>query len=325
MKHDIEVVLFLVCLFFISQIVGLATVDKYIDHKAIEETGNITWAGLPYEMERPDIREEVSYVWITAAILIGTALIFLLMKFRTMMLWKTWFFLAVFITLTVAFKPWLGQGIASLAALILGYFKVFRKSVILGNLSEIFVYGGLAAIFVPLLNVNGAIMLLLLISAYDAYAVWKSKHMIKLAKFQSKSKVFAGIMIPYMRKTEINKSKGDEKINVNDAEKISVRSGRKMASKATDNVHSNIEKKDQVAVLGGGDVGFPLIFAGAVMKSMIIGEGAAYAFAKTSVIPVMTSIALFMLLYYARKGKFYPAMPFLSVGCFVGYGIILLI
>jgi len=30
---------------------------------------------------------------------------------------------------------------------------------------------------------------------------------------------------------------------------------------------------------------------------------------------------LFILLTKGEKNKFYPAMPFISAGCFVGYGI----
>ena len=39
----------------------------------------------------------------------------------------------------------------------------------------------------------------------------------------------------------------------------------------------------------------------------------------------MTGIALLILLMKGDKDKFYPAMPFLSVGCLIGYGIFLLL
>jgi hypothetical protein len=71
------------------------------------------------------------------------------------------------------------------------------------------------------------------------------------------------------------------------------------------------------AILGGGDIGFPLLFAGVLMKSA--------GFLKVLIVPVIVAIALFLLLYYAQKDKFYPAMPFITAGCFVGYGILLLL
>jgi hypothetical protein len=48
-------------------------------------------------------------------------------------------------------------------------------------------------------------------------------------------------------------------------------------------------------------------------------------FYKALLIPVTATIALAMLLLAGKKNHFYPAMPFISVGCFIGYGLILLI
>jgi presenilin-like A22 family membrane protease len=42
-----------------------------------------------------------------------------------------------------------------------------------------------------------AMLLLFLISCYDAYAVWKSKHMIVLAKTFMKLRILPGIVVPY--------------------------------------------------------------------------------------------------------------------------------
>ena len=65
----------------------------------------------------------------------------------------------------------------------------------------------------------------------------------------------------------------------------------------------------RTAILGGGDVAFPMIFAGAVMKT-------------NGLFPIMivlcSSLALIILLLRGDRGKFYPAMPFMSAGCFVG-------
>ena len=62
-----------------------------------------------------------------------------------------------------------------------------------------------AAIFAPVFSVLSVSILLVLISIYDAYAVWKSKHMITLAKSQAKANVFAGLMIPYTEKGIVHK------------------------------------------------------------------------------------------------------------------------
>ena len=80
------------------------------------------------------------------------------------------------------------------------------------------------------------------------------------------------------------------------------------------------------AILGGGDVAFPLLFAGVVMESLIVqGLSKAGAFYQSLIITATTAIALALLFFFAKKDKFYPAMPFISAGCFIGYLIVLLI
>ncbi len=292
MKHSLAVTLVLVGVFLISQLVGLAITNQYIDHFTTEETGVVTFTSLPYNVSRPEVEPSTSFAYIIIAILIGTGLIFLIIKFKVFRLWKLWFFLSVFITLTVAFAAFINQFVAGFIALALAIWKVYRPNVYIHNLTEIFVYGGLAAIFVPIINIFAAGMLLALISAYDAYAVWKSKHMIKLAKAQANAKLFAGLFIPYKIPKAAAKGK---------------------------------TIKIKTAILGGGDIGFPLIFAGVVMKDLMLTNTVGIGFLKSLVIPLLTSAALLWLLMKAEKDKFYPAMPFLTAGCFVGYLIVWLI
>ena len=65
------------------------------------------------------------------------------------------------------------------------------------------IYPGIAAVFIPLLNVYGIIFLLLAISIYDMWAVWKSEFMQKMATYQIKNlKFFTGFFIPYANKEE---------------------------------------------------------------------------------------------------------------------------
>ena len=68
-----------------------------------------------------------------------------------------------------------------------------------------------------------------------------------------------------------------------------------------------------------------LIFAGVVMKGLMLTNPELIGFLKVLVIPLFTSIALLLLLIKSQKDKFYPAMPFLTAGCLVGYGVLYLI
>ena len=55
MKHTFGVTLVLVGIFLISQLVGLAVTNQYIDHAATKETGKVTFTSLPYNISRPEI------------------------------------------------------------------------------------------------------------------------------------------------------------------------------------------------------------------------------------------------------------------------------
>ena len=299
MKHALKITLLLVFIFFVTQVIGLSITNKYINHQTIAKTGEVTFKALPYNLERPQIEESTSYIWIIAAIIIGTLLMLLVVKFKKMSLWKLWFFLAVFFSMAIAFSAFINQTLAAILAFILALRKIYKPTIIISNLTEIFIYGGLAAIFVPVINIFAVFMLLILISVYDIIAVNHTKHMVKLAKFQVKSNLFAGLFIPY------GKSEG----------------------KAPKREKGIIEKKGagKIAVLGGGDIGFPLIFAGVVMKDLMLNNIELIGFLKTLIIPIFVSLALLYLLVKSRKDKFYPAMPYLTAGCIIGYFVVLLL
>lgn len=284
MKHTASITIILVILFLLTQIVGLKIISNYITVKdvvkkeiVIEDGREIekeiivqeeVFEELPYGIERPEIKEKTSYIQIFFAIAIATTLALILLKLQALRLWKMWFFLSVFFTLLIAFNAFVSQIVALFLALIFAVMKTFKNNVFVHNFSELFIYGGLAVIFVPVVNLVSIIIILFLISIYDYIAVRKTKHMVKLAKFQARIKLFAGLLIPYGNKS---------------------------------------------AILGGGDMGFPLLFAGVIFKT----------YGWVALISVLTSaVALAYLLIKSEKNKYYPAMPFITVGCLIGFMII---
>ena len=73
----------------------------------------------------------------------------------------------------------------------------------------------------------------------------------------------------------------------------------------------------RTAILGGGDVGFALLFTGVVLKE--------WGTWQSLIIPLFTTTALGLLFWKAEEQKFYPAMPFITAGCFIGLGVVWLI
>jgi len=287
MKHSLPITLLILGIFLLAQFIGIFILYKYIDPEQSAQEGKTVFKELPIG-ERPPVEEKTSFIPVILAVLIGTVILLILIKYKLAFIWKLWFLMAAVITLTVAFTAFISTAIAFGLALVLGIWKVLKPNVIVHNCTELFIYGGLAAIFVPLFNLFSVIILLILISGYDAYAVWKSKHMITLAKSQAESKIFAGLLIPY---------------------KLGKAVHRKVRSAST-----KVIVKSRTAMLGGGDIGFPLIFAGVVLKEMGLWQ--------SLVIPFFALLGLGWLLFIADEEKFYPAMPFISVGCLVGLAVV---
>lgn len=300
MKHNLKVTLFLMLLFFSAQIIGLFLLNLSIESIAIDESGKIEVNYSETLYGRPELEGQDSFIYTLSMIFVGTIILLTLIKFRLFKIWKAWFFLAIFGALSISFAVLIPELYAVFLALMFAYLKLYRPNVFIHNITEVFMYAGIAILIAPIFTVFWMIMMLIVISIYDAIAVWKSKHMITLAKAQADSKMFAGLLIPYSKKPK--------------ASKIEVKIPKGMR-----------EKSVKTAILGGGDIAFPLLFAGSVMTWLIESNIAKeIAFLQSLLIPLFSGIALFLLLLKSQKDKFYPAMPFITVGCLLGYGIILI-
>ncbi|MFA6888779.1 MAG: presenilin family intramembrane aspartyl protease [Candidatus Woesearchaeota archaeon] len=313
MKHTVSITALLLLVFILAQINGLFVLDYYINIKQSAIEGKTVIYEEAYQQSNitaPQVENESSsYVYILIALIFGTLLVLVLIKYKQRKLWKVWFLLSVIVTLIISMNSWMFRffGTSGITPLylyfttvilcgILGYYKVFRHNIFIHNFTEIFIYGGLAALLVPILNLISITIVLLVVAVYDMYAVWKSKHMIVMAQFQTQEKLFAGLCIPYSKKEYTTP----------------------ITSQTSSKPLHKTEQKVSTAILGGGDVAFPLLFAGVVMKTT--GSYLAPIF-----VIICTTISLGLLFYYGEKGKFYPAIPFVAAGCFVGYGLFLLL
>jgi len=68
--------------------------------------------------------------------------------------------------------------------------------------------------------------------------------------------------------------------------------------------------KVNVAILGGGDVIFPIITAGVMLQT--------FGFLAALFVIIGALLGLSYLFFLAEKKKFYPAMPFITIGIFLG-------
>lgn len=324
MKHPLKETAILIILFIIAQLVGLTIIQAYVDtEKSVP--GKTEYKQIP-GIERPQVEKQTSYIYVIIAVLIGSLMFIFTSKFAR--LWKVWYLIAITLTLGIALVPLFNSGWAFLVGLALAIWKIFRRNIFIHNLTELMVYGGLAALFVPLFNLFSVSILLLVISVYDIIAVNYTKHMISMAKTMSVQNIFPGFKINYSRvsgKSYSSADSGEERISKNKNLKKQARGTleeiRVEKGKVGKTIHydgdSVQESKGSIAILGGGDVAFPLFFSGVIMES--------YGFPKATIVTLFSTIALAILFYLSKKGKFYPAMPAITAGCFVAFGIIKLI
>jgi len=277
MKHNIKITTILLLMFIFTQIIGLVVISIY--------QGKI----LPYGMQPPEMKPEVSFSSILISIFLAVSLVFLLMKIKANWIIRIWFFSVVAIALGLTFNAFFQKFLPNAAAfalavgIILSYLKIFKRNIIIHNATELFIYPGIASVFVPMLGVWSISILLVLISLYDIYAVWHSGIMQKMAKFQIRElRLFAGFFVPYMSKKQLEQAKKSKQKKV----------------------------KVSLAILGGGDVVFPIMAAGVMLI--------AYGWIAALLVSSFAAIGLLYLFIKAEKGEFYPAMPFISAGCFAG-------
>ena len=300
MKHTFKVTIIILLMFLITQFIGLYVVGHYLD---APDT-------IPYGMGLPEGQTTdytPNFLSIVIAFMVAIAIFFLLIKFKARFVMRIWFFIVIMLALGITFVSFLSSALpqfkylgilALIIALPLTLSKVYSRNIITHNFTELLIYPGIAAIFVPLLNVIFLIILLVLIALYDAWAVWKSGLMQKMAKFQMDHvKVFGGFMIPYLSKNQWQKYKRIRKLNKSKLEKEGM--------------------KVNVAILGGGDVIFPIISAGVILKLWGIWPAL--------LVIVGSLLALGTLLLFSKKKKMYPAMPFISAGILLAIGISYLI
>lgn len=303
MKHNVKITLILVTMFFVAQLIGIFVASAYAPKnlEVIDEEGiaqNLTVYELPYGMGPPSgIEPTISLFSIMIALFIAVTIMFLLMKFNAEIFLKIWFLVVVILGISIALNAFfLGFRNSALIALAIaipfGLIKIYQRNIMVHNFTELLIYPGIAAVFIPLLSIPTTVFLLILISLYDMYAVWHAGFMQKMAKYQiQKLKIFSGFFIPYL----------DNKQKLILAKAKNSKSSKKKKVGVT------------VAILGGGDVVFPILLAGTVLHTM--------GLIQALTISVGATIALAGLFMKSQKGKFYPAMPFISAGCLIALGV----
>jgi presenilin-like A22 family membrane protease len=173
--------------------------------------------------------------------------------------------------------------------LVVLYFLLFRQNWIVINIVGILTSAGLAAIWGVDLGAYSAVILMLVFAVYDYIAVYKTKHMLDIARASTETEMPLFFVVPDSRGFE------------------------------TSNIDIDTPGEERGAILiGFGDIAIPNVM---VISSFLYGGSLFYPF---YLLPLVGGIvAMFVLFSFIKRPA--PGLPFLNTGVLIGFGIALLL
>jgi presenilin-like A22 family membrane protease len=174
--------------------------------------------------------------------------------------------------------------------LILVFLLIFwwiKNPIVLNqNLLIIFSLAGIGASLGLGLKPEAVILILIILSIYDFIAVYKTKHMVKIAKDMIEAGTILGLVFPFEPLGFLKSTK-------------EIKPG-----------------EGKFLVLGGGDVAFPLIFSVSLLKFGIL---------KPFIVALFSLLGLFanfLIFIFQKERKAIPALPLISLFSIIGYFVI---
>ncbi|VVB76134.1 Signal-peptide peptidase, presenilin aspartyl protease [Candidatus Tiddalikarchaeum anstoanum] len=183
MKYELKTALIILSLFFLSQVIGLFVIGQNIKVSGVES------------LTPSENTIDALYV-LPFSIVIITVVFLILYKLKLDKFLIIWYSLAFITCVSVTLASFINEIYALIIAVVLLVIRFDAKDDnIFHNMTELLVYAGLSVLLLPSLGMESMIILLILISAYDVFAVNFSKHMIVLAKTQLSLNIFSGFKV----------------------------------------------------------------------------------------------------------------------------------
>jgi len=225
--------------------------------------------------------------------ILGTLFLFLISHFLKLKKEKSTIFRLIFIFVvffggSLFLQIWISDILALVLMGFLVLWWVKKPSVLIQDICMILAIAGvgssLGVTFTPL----AVVFLLIIFSIYDFIAVYKTKHMVKMAKEMIENKAILALVIPqtlYGFKENLGK----------------------------------IKLGGQFLILGGGDVIFPLL-----LSASLIPQGVINSF----IVAIFSVVGLSVSFYIFSSQKFrqaIPALPPIALFSIIGFLITLII
>jgi presenilin-like A22 family membrane protease len=222
----------------------------------------------------------ISLVFVLAIILL--IIKFVKSGFKKRVLLKAIFLLSFFLGSLIFFKVWLGEPAALILVLFLAFLWIKMPSIFVHDLLLISGMAGISGSFGLQLTPEVVAILLVIFSVYDIIAVYKTKHMVKMAKAMAEVGALPGLILP---------------------SKIS-------------ELNTHIEKIQlggKFMILGGGDIVFPLLFSVSALQDGIIQSIMVALFA------LLGLLASFWIFFQQKERQAIPALPPIALFSIIGY------
>lgn len=217
-------------------------------------------------------------------------LLFIFLFRRALAPYKILFGLAIFSGLSIVSASFLDEPWAFLSALLATLLMFWYPVIWLSNIVLALALGGVAAFFGVQFSLISLILFAALIAVYDVIAVYKTKHMVKMARVLLTKRAAFAFYIP---------SRAHDMLGRLDLKKVKF--GR------------------DVHIIGGGDVAIP-----AMVISAMVGESIGGAVWMG--IAVLAGLALTNRLFFSQKKyKPMPALPPVVLSLIIGYALYALV
>jgi presenilin-like A22 family membrane protease len=247
-----------------------------------------------YQITPPQISLELPLVYFLGAVVLLGTILFLVpvdkLKIAFRIIFMLLFAWGMFITLGLSL-PILAASLISIAG---GLMWFFRPRVWLHNLLMIFTLASVGAVFGFLLSPWTAISFMLVISVYDVLAV-RLGYMLWMVKRLSESGTLPAFVIP-RRISAWN-------INLKEA-------GFKK-------LFEDESAEREFSILGGGDIGFPLM--------LVVSVFFVHGFTSSVVVATFSLLGLisaYLIQLFLLKGKPMPALPPITFVSLIGFLIV---
>ncbi len=239
----------------------------------------------------PEVGLGVSLVYFFATVVVMGAILFLIPLAKLRLVLKVFFaflfFWGAFIVFGLMAPAWVAVGIAAVGA----GFWLFRPRIWLHNALMMLSLVSAAVVFGALIAPWTVLLLLLVISIYDILAV-RFGYMLWMANKLFESDTLPAFVLP---RAMAGWSAALQRADL-----------RRLAEQRT--------AEREYAILGGGDIGFPLL----LVVSVFFNYGASGA-----VVTAATSLGGLIFAFWIQqvviKGKPLPALAPISFGGFIGY------